>query len=162
VAVRAWVNIGSYGLVHLRETADLADIDVDATLAAIARHRDVVCGVVCGVKLRSSTDVHIRNIGGPVHDLATTMTKLLTCGMPLDDVIETVAAAPRRILRTSDPWLEADGTVRHATVFRVTGEAPPHRTYRDATGAGSTPGSHIVPVATVVAGQVRTCEDRRP
>jgi dihydroorotase len=50
VRVRAWVNIGSYGLVHMRETADLRDVDVDATLAAIERHRDVVCGV----KVRSS------------------------------------------------------------------------------------------------------------
>jgi len=36
--------------VHLREVADLAFVDVDATLAAIDTHRDLVCGI----KVRSS------------------------------------------------------------------------------------------------------------
>jgi dihydroorotase len=258
VRVRTWVNIGSYGLVHMRETADIRDVDVDATLAAIERHRDVVCGV----KVRSSglivgamglqplqlgrlvareaglplmvhigepppliehvldlldegdtathcyhgktchpwlpdgrpapalarvldrgvlldvghgaasfsfavasralaagfaphmvsTDAHVRNIGGPVHDLATTMTKLLDCGMPLEAVVAAVTDRPRGVLRMPEPWLEPDVTVRHATVFRLSPSAPPHRTYRDATGTERTPATHIVPVATVAGG----------
>jgi dihydroorotase len=265
VDVRAWVNIGSYGLVHMRETADIANVDVDATLAAIERHRDVVCGV----KVRSSglivgamdlqplrlgrlvareaglpllvhigepppmiedvldlldagdsvthcyhaktgnpwrpdgrpvpaleralergvlldvghgaasfgfevasraiasgfpphtisTDVHIRNIGGPVHDLATTMTKLLACGLPLDAVVAAVTDAPRAVLRTPEPWLGADGEVRHATVFRVTPEppasaAPPSRSYRDALGVERRPASYIVPIGTITGGRL--------
>ncbi|MGH3375460.1 MAG: amidohydrolase/deacetylase family metallohydrolase [Actinoallomurus sp.] len=260
VRVRAWVNIGSSGLVHLRETADLANIDVDATLAAIERHRDVVCGV----KVRSSglivgamglqplqlgrlvareaglpllvhvgepppliedvldllddgdsvthcyhpktghpwrpdgrpvpaleralergvlldvghgaasfgfevasraiaagypphtisTDAHIRNIGGPVHDLATTMTKLLACGLPLDAVVAAVTDHPRAVLRTPEPWLGAGGAVRHATVFRMTADpppsvAPPHRIYRDALGVERRPASYVVPLGTI-------------
>ncbi|WP_433517399.1 hypothetical protein ACQP2T_18775 [Nonomuraea sp. CA-143628] len=226
--IRAWVNIGSYGLVHLRETADPSFIDVDATLAAIERHR----GLVCGVKVRSSgmvvgamglqplqlgrlvarqaglpllvhigevppliedvldlldegdvithcyhgktghpwrpdgtptpalaraldrgvlldvghgvasfsfevaeraiaagfpphsisTDIHVRNIGGPVHDLATTITKLVACGLPLENAITAVTDAPRRVLRMDSPdteWLADDGAIRHATVFRL-------------------------------------------
>ncbi|MEV5500598.1 hypothetical protein AB0M50_34895 [Nonomuraea fuscirosea] len=253
--MRAWLNIGSHGLVHLRETADPSFIDVDATLAAIERHRDVVCGV----KVRSSgaivgamglqplqlgrlvareaglpllvhvgeappligdvldlleagdvvthcyhgktgtpwtsggapapalaraldrgvlldvghgaasfsfevaaralaagfpphtisTDIHVRNIGGPVHDLATTITKLLACGMPLEDAIDAVTTRPRDILRMPEPWLAADGTIHHATLFRVTTTAPEHRVYRDAKGDTLTPKQHVIPVATI-------------
>lgn len=255
VRIRAWVNIGSYGLVHMRETADIGDVDVDATLAAIDRHRDVVCGVKVrssglivgamglqplqlgrlvareaglplmvhigepppliedvldllgdgdvvthcyhgktghpwradgrpspaldralnrGVRLdvghgaasfagdvarraiaagfpphSISTDVHVRNIRGPVHDLPTTMTKLLACGLPLDDVITAVTRTPREILGAPEPWLNEDGLVRHATVFRLAETAPPHRVYKDARGAVLDPPTHIVPVATI-------------
>ncbi|MGP3929937.1 hypothetical protein [Nonomuraea sp. KM88] len=256
--VRAWLNIGSHGLVHLRETADPAFIDVDATLAAIDRHRDVVCGV----KVRSSgaivgamglqplqlgrlvareaglpllvhvgeappligdvldlldagdvvthcyhgktgapwlpggapapaldraldrgvlldvghgaasfsfdvatralaagfpphtisTDLHVRNIAGPVHDLATTLTKLLHCGMGLEPAIEAVTATPRRILRMDQPWLGDDGTIRHATIFRLAAAAPPGRAYVDARGGTARPDRHVIPVATVREG----------
>ncbi len=262
VRILAWLNIGSRGLVDLRETADPRDIDVDATLAAIERHRDVVRGV----KVRSSgaivgamglqplrlgrlvareaglpllvhigeapplvedvldllgdgdavthcyhgklgtpwlrdgrpspalaraldrgvlldvghgaasfshavarravaagfpphtisTDVHIRNIGGPVHDLATTMTKLLACGMTAAEVVTAVTTTPRRVLREPDPWLGEDGGVRHATVFRLAPDAPDGRSYRDATGNVITPEAHVVPVATISGGELRT------
>jgi dihydroorotase len=101
-----------------------------------------------------STDVHVRNIRGPVHDLPTTMTKLLACGMPLDDVITAVTDAPRETLRAPEPWLTEDGVVRHATVFRLTGAPPPHRGYEDARGIALDPAAHIVPVATVSDGTV--------
>ncbi|MCG5212056.1 amidohydrolase/deacetylase family metallohydrolase [Streptosporangium sp. KLBMP 9127] len=260
VGVRAWVNIGSTGLVDLRETADPRSVDVDATLAAIERHR----GLVCGVKVRSSgaivggmglqplqlgrlvareaglpllvhigeappliedvldlldagdvithcyhgkigrpwrkdgtpapalaraldrgvlldvghgaasfsfdvataavaagfpphsisTDVHIRNIGGPVHDLATTVTKLLMCGMPLAEAVASVSTTPRGVLRLPGPWLSAAGAVQHATVFRLAGT---DRTYQDATGTRRTAERLVVPVATVVDGRFRPC-----
>jgi dihydroorotase len=263
VRVRAWVNIGSTGLAHLRETADIRNVDVDATLAAIERHR----GVVCGVKVRSSgliveamglqplrlgrlvareaglpllvhigepppliedvldllgpgdvvthcyhgktghpwqrdgrprpaleraldrgvlldvghgaasfsyemarravaagfppdtisTDAHVRNVGGPVHDLPTTMTKLLACGMPVEDVVAAVTDRPRRVLRAPEPWLGGDGGVRHATAFRLDAAPPPGRTYRDAGGAEIRPGTHVVPVATVTDGRPGRC-----
>ncbi|WP_219470019.1 hypothetical protein [Nonomuraea rhizosphaerae] len=261
--VRAWLNIGSHGLVHLRETADPAFIDVDAALAAIERHRDLVCGV----KVRSSgaivgamelqplklgrlvarqaglpllvhvgeapplvedvldllddgdvithcyhgktghpwrpdgtpvpalaraldrgvlldvghgaasfsfevaeraiaaghpphtisTDLHVRNVAGPVHSLATTVTKLLACGLSLADAIRAVTDTPRRVLGMADPWL-ADGTVRHATVFRLTKEAP-DRSYVDARGAERHPDQHILPVAIIREGDLRPIRD---
>lgn len=49
-AIRAWLNIGSHGLVHLRETAHPSFIDVDATIAAVHAGGDVVRGI----KVRSS------------------------------------------------------------------------------------------------------------
>jgi dihydroorotase len=41
-AVRAWLNIGSHGLVHLREVADLDWVNVDRALEAIGRRRSYV------------------------------------------------------------------------------------------------------------------------
>jgi dihydroorotase len=264
--VRVWLNIGSHGLVHLREVADPSYIDVDATLAAVAAHRDLVCGIKVrssglivggmglqplqlaklvadeaglpvmvhigeappviddvldllgdgdvvthcfhgkaghpwhqdgtpraalrraldrGVRLdvghgaasfaahvaRSaiaagvrpytiSTDIHVRNVDGPVHDLASVMTKLIDCGMTLPEVIRCVTVHPRQVLGMTDPWLAADGTIQHATVFRVTGDTPPGRRYVDATGKVMTPGTHLVPVATIRHGVERVLRAR--
>jgi len=63
-----------------------------------------------------STDLHNRNINGPVHDLATTMTKLLAVGLPFDEVIAAVTSRPREIMglgaRTGlNPGERADLTV---------------------------------------------------
>ena len=45
-----------------------------------------------------STDLHLRNIDGPVHDLATTMSKLLAIGVPFDQCIAAVTERPRSVL----------------------------------------------------------------
>jgi dihydroorotase len=259
--VRVWLNIGSHGLVHLREVADPTFVDVDATLAAIAAHRDLICGikvrssglivgamgvqpvqlahlaareaglplmvhigeappriadvldvldagdvvthcfhgkvghpwqpdgtpspalrraldrgvlldvghgaasfdvgvaraaVAAGIAPHSiSTDIHVRNIHGPVFDLATVMTKMLDCGMPLSDVIRCVTVSPRRTIGAEEPWLTPDGTIRHATVFRLATHAPASRRYVDAKGASREPTSHVVPVATIRDGVAR-------
>lgn len=63
-----------------------------------------------------STDLHLRNIDGPVHDLATTMSKLLAVGLPFEDCVAAVTERPREVLglgarggfRAGDP---ADFTV---------------------------------------------------
>ncbi|NUR90420.1 MAG: amidohydrolase/deacetylase family metallohydrolase [Nonomuraea sp.] len=261
--VLAWINIGSHGLVHLKETADPEFVDVDATLAAVERHR----GLVRGVKVRSSgavvgamglqplrlgrlvarqaglpllvhvgeappliedvldllgpgdvvthcfhaktghpwlpdgrpgpalaaalergvlldvghgaasfgwdvaeravaagfpphtisTDLHVRNVGGPVFSLAATITKLLACGMPLPGAITAVTDAPRRVLRLEEPWLAADGFVRHATIFRIADEP---RTYRDSRGVERQVARQVVPVATIRDGVLRPCPER--
>jgi dihydroorotase len=262
--LRAWLNIGSHGLVHLREVSDLAWIDVDRTLAAIARHR----GLICGVKVRSSgaivggtglqplelarlvareaglplmvhigeapppigdvldrldkgdvvthcfhgkvgkpwqpdgspsdalrralergvrldvghgrasfsfqvaeraiasgwipgsisTDLHVRNIAGPVHDLATTMTKLLGCGMDLGQVVAAVTAHPRRVLACEESWLGKEGLIRQATVFRVADSAPDRSPYTDARGDVREFDRHVIPVATIVNGHLLPCD----
>src|SRR3546814_10766434 len=41
-----------------------------------------------------STDLHRRNVDGPVWDMATTMSKLLSLGMPFEAVIEAATVAP--------------------------------------------------------------------
>lgn len=63
-----------------------------------------------------STDLHLRNIDGPVHDLATTMSKLLAVGLPFDEVIQAVTDHPRSFLdlgakNGTEPGQKADFTV---------------------------------------------------
>lgn len=262
-AVRSWLNIGSHGLVHLRETAHPSFIDVDATIAAIEASR----GIICGVKVRSSgaivgamglqplqlarlvarevklplmvhigeapppiadvlallnegdvithcyhgktgrpwlsdgtptaelqgaldrgvqldvghgaasfdvrvaraaleagfapttisTDIHVRNVNGPVHDLATVMTKMLDCGMNLTDVVTAVTASARRVIgEAASQWITTEGRVREATLFTLTDQPPPGRRYIDSAGQVITPMRHIVPVAVIVNGVYRT------
>ncbi len=45
-----------------------------------------------------STDLHIRNIAGPVHDMATTLSKVLAVGVPLEECVAAVTARPRSVL----------------------------------------------------------------
>ncbi|MDX3234354.1 hypothetical protein PV392_01360 [Streptomyces sp. ME03-5709C] len=266
--VRLWLNIGSHGLVHLREVADPSYIDVDATLAAIERHREVICGV----KVRSSglivggmglqplelaklvarearlplmvhvgeappliddvldrldagdvvthcfhgktgtpwgpdgkpsrgmadalargvfldvghgaasfdigvarraiaagyrphtlgSDIHVRNIDGPVFDLATVMTKLLDAGLTLQEVVAGVTDTARERIGAEDEWLGADGLVRHATVFQVTDQPVAGRVYRDASGHTWQPARHVVAVGTVRDGRWRAVAARDP
>jgi dihydroorotase len=66
-----------------------------------------------------STDLHVGNIWGPVWDLATTMSKMLTVGMAVEDVVERVTIAPARFL-TLDRWGDAHaGAQARFTVFEV-------------------------------------------
>jgi dihydroorotase len=46
-----------------------------------------------------SSDVHRHNVNGPVYDLATTASKLLTLGLSLDEVIAKVTAVPAQVIR---------------------------------------------------------------
>ena len=65
-----------------------------------------------------STDLHIRNINGPVRDLPTTMTKLIDCGLTLVEVISAVTQKPAKILGL-DGWCQMDDGIRRATLFRI-------------------------------------------
>ncbi|UWU24845.1 amidohydrolase/deacetylase family metallohydrolase (plasmid) [Rhizobium sp. CB3060] len=46
-----------------------------------------------------STDLHNRSLNSPVWDLATTMSKLLSVGMPFEKVIEAVTHAPASAIK---------------------------------------------------------------
>lgn len=64
-----------------------------------------------------STDVHLRSINQSVWDLSTTMSKLLSVGMPFDKVVEAVTHAPAEVIRLSmDNLLEA-GARSEFTIF---------------------------------------------
>lgn len=46
-----------------------------------------------------STDIHTKNINGPVYDMPTTMSKFLLLGTPLERVIEMSTTRPAQILK---------------------------------------------------------------
>lgn len=45
-----------------------------------------------------STDLHLRNIDGPVHDLPTTASKLAAVGLPFEACVEAMTNHPRKVL----------------------------------------------------------------
>jgi dihydroorotase len=49
-----------------------------------------------------SSDLHVYNIDGPVHDLATTVSKFIHLGLSIDEALEKVTSTPARILHMSD------------------------------------------------------------
>src|SRR5206468_12937524 len=55
-----------------------------------------------------SSDVHQFNVAGPVFDLATTLSKFLHLGMPLEQVIERATINPAKTFR----FPHSPGTVR--------------------------------------------------
>lgn len=99
-----------------------------------------------------STDIHVRNVNGPVHSLASVMTKLLACGMAIDDIIRAVTDSPRSILSLDEPWLNPDNTIRHATVFELADGFRSDKKYIDSKGNTITPDVHIVPRAVITDG----------
>jgi len=49
-----------------------------------------------------STDLHTRNLHGPVYDMPTTMSKFLMLGLCLEDVVEMSTIRPAKILKRED------------------------------------------------------------
>jgi dihydroorotase len=67
-----------------------------------------------------STDLHNRSMNVPVWDLATTMSKLLSVGMPFDKVIEAVTHAPASVIKLSMENRLSVGSRAEFTVFDLT------------------------------------------
>jgi len=62
-----------------------------------------------------STDLHVKNIHGPVYDMPTTMSKFLMLGVPLDRVIEMSTTSPAIVLNREDQI----GTLREGTIADI-------------------------------------------
>jgi dihydroorotase len=100
-----------------------------------------------------SSDLHRFNIATPVHDLATTMSKFLLLGLPLDEVVAMVTTAPAAALGASAPaglGRLAVGGEADITVLRL---EEGRFDLADTAGAVRTAGQRLVPVATVRAGR---------
>jgi len=97
-----------------------------------------------------SSDIYCRNrLAGPVHSLAHVMSKFLSVGMTLPQVIDCVtlnAAAGLRLLRKGQLKVGYDADL---TVFSVQEKA---RHFVDSEGEEITGEKHLVPLAAVVAG----------
>ncbi|NUS71282.1 MAG: amidohydrolase/deacetylase family metallohydrolase [Ensifer adhaerens] len=66
-----------------------------------------------------STDVHLRSMNQSVWDLGTTMSKLLSVGMPFEKVVEAVTQAPASVIRLPMDNLLTVGARAEFTLFDV-------------------------------------------
>ena len=66
-----------------------------------------------------STDLHVRNVNGPVHDIATTASKLLAAGLDLDDCIIAISVNPRAFLGLEGSDCLTPGRHADFTLFDV-------------------------------------------
>ncbi len=62
-----------------------------------------------------STDLHVKNLHGPVYDMPTTMSKFLMLGVPLETVIDMSTTRAAAVLGREDQL----GTLREGTVADV-------------------------------------------
>ena len=98
-----------------------------------------------------SSDVHALCIDGPAYDLPTTMSKLLSMGMPLERVIAAATVAPARAIGRPDLGTLRPGSPADVTVLDDrTGAFE----YMDVTGRTMTGRRRLVPVLTVAGGEV--------
>ena len=97
-----------------------------------------------------SSDVHTLSINGPAFDQLVTMSKFLSLGMELVDVIRAGTAAPAAALGRTDIGRLATGAVGDATVLELTeGEFE----YRDVLGEGRKGRQRLKTRGLVVAGR---------
>ncbi len=106
-----------------------------------------------------STDLHLRNIRGPVHDLATTMSKLLAVGLPFDEVIAAVTERPRPILGLGGRNGLAAGQKADFTIFDL---AEHDETATDSQGATLQIAQIFEPRLTVIGASVKPAARRMP
>lgn len=66
-----------------------------------------------------SSDVHTLCIDGPAYDNLVTMSKFLSLGMPLNDIVRSVTETPARILGRPDLGDLSVGSTGDATVVRI-------------------------------------------
>lgn len=122
-----------------------ASYSMEVTRRALAR----------GIKPHTiSTDLHVRSVNGPVHDLATTMTKLLAAGLTLPEVISAVTERPAQWLGEEAYRSVAPGAPARLTLFRLEDSPLP---IRDAAGSTEQASSWFRPVAAITPEGVVTC-----
>ncbi|MBN9333106.1 amidohydrolase/deacetylase family metallohydrolase [Devosia sp.] len=103
-----------------------ASFSFDVGRAALAR----------GLKPNTiSTDLHNRSLDTSVWDMATTMSKLLSLGMALEDVVIASSTAPKRAIRKPHENLLSVGKPAEFTLFEL---ADTDLTVVDSQGASST------------------------
>src|SRR5712691_2243054 len=99
-----------------------------------------------------SSDLHAYNVNGPVYDLATTVSKFLHLGLPLDDALAKVTAAPAQAIRMqSQIGTLQVGAWGDAVIFELQ-EGPFE--LRDSHGQARIGRQRLVPTTVVRAGKV--------
>jgi len=103
-----------------------------------------------------SSDLHAHNVAGPVYDQATTLSKLLHCGMSLAEVVAATTTAPAAAIRRSGEV----GTLAPGSTADLTGFELRAGEWLLPDGAGDTEPVEtlIVPRLAVRAGTVHRLE----
>ncbi|WP_412505245.1 amidohydrolase/deacetylase family metallohydrolase [Roseovarius sp. SYSU LYC5161] len=104
-----------------------------------------------------STDLHLRNIAGPVHDMATTLSKLLAVGLPFENCLEAVTAAPRSVVGLGAKAGLTPGEIADFTVFDL---APGALDVVDSQGNHMTLDQLFEPRMTVLGNDVQEANRR--
>ncbi len=98
-----------------------------------------------------STDLHRYSIERPVVDLPTTMSRYLALGLSLGEVVTAATSSPAAIIGRSDLGSLRPGNPADVSVLRL--DASPVD-LSDAQGVRQTVPARLVPVLTIVGGQV--------
>ena len=105
-----------------------------------------------------SSDVHLLNLEGPVFDQATTLSKFLSLGTPLIDVIRATTVNAAAAIRRPELGTLRPGSAGDATVFTV---KEGNFTYVDSTGERMTGNQQILIDGMSLHGQWWHPADRR-
>jgi dihydroorotase len=97
-----------------------------------------------------SSDVHDLNIGGPVFEQATTLSKFLALGMPLADVVQATTANPAAAIRRPDLGTLRPGSIGDATIFSL---EPGRHELTDSIGNTTIASEHIAISGSVLGGR---------
>ena len=107
-----------------------------------------------------SSDLHAHNVGGPVFDQATTLSKLLHVGMDLAEVIRATTSTPALAVRRSGSMgALAPGREADLTAFEL---RPGNWVLPDAAGSTEIVDRLVVPRVVLRAGQVRHLDSPMP
>lgn len=103
-----------------------------------------------------STDIHQGNIRGPVHDMATTMSKFLHLGLDLGEVVRLSTLSPAQLIHHEEEFGSlSPGCCADMTLFRV---AEREVEFIDSEGNSELAGQLIEVAHTIRAGAVvRNC-----
>lgn len=97
-----------------------------------------------------SSDVHVACVDGPAFDLLHTMSKLLNCGLPLEDVIAMSSSRPALAIRRPELGHLGQGASADITVLK---QVDADFVFSDVSGATRRGHTLLQPVACYVAGQ---------
>jgi len=103
-----------------------------------------------------SSDLHAHNVGGPVYDQATTLSKLLHVGMPLDEVIRASTSTPALAIRRQDGI--GSMTVGASADLSILELRTGHWALPDAAGHTEVVERLLVPKVVIKAGRPDTIE----
>lgn len=106
-----------------------------------------------------STDIHQLAIQGPCFDMPTTMSKFLSLGMSLEDVIDRTTRTAASAMRRPDLGTLKTGSLADIACFQL---EEGNYTFQDIHMNERKAGSRLVNTLTMIGGDVLQIEDEKP